>query len=111
MIQTDIYTEFLFLLIALIGIFFIFGTIKLADHKLYYSWRLIFLAYILFVLGEIIKILDISGFINAAYYKNIGYVLFLIFITLGIIKFNREIRHVAFLKGRYERRKHKKKRK
>ena len=109
MVQMEIYIELLNLLIAIVCIFFIFGTIKLVDHKLYYSWRLIFLGYIFFILGGIIRILDISEIISATYYKNIGWLLFLTFMALGIIKFNKELKYVAFLRGRYERRKYKKK--
>lgn len=91
----NIFAELIILLIALIGIIYIYGCMKLVDHRLYYGWRFIFWAYILFILCKLVSILCYTKFPNIGDYALIGEILFIILLTIAMISFNKELRSVV----------------
>ena len=92
MVYYNIFGELIILLITLVGVVYIYGCIKLVDHKLYYGWRFVFWAYILFILVRLIKIFGYNK--NVGYYVLIGEILFIILLTIAMVTFNRELRSV-----------------
>lgn len=95
MVYYNIFVELIILLIALVGITYIYGCIKLVDHKLYYGWRFIFWAYILFILIRLIKIFGYTKLPNIGDYALIGEIIFIILLTMAMITFNKELRSVV----------------
>ena len=94
----DIYIEIISLIIGIIGLLYVFGIMEVVDHKLYYGWRLIFIAYIFFILGKIIRILEYAKILDATNYRAIPGLLFIISATIGIIYFNRKIMKILIKK-------------
>jgi|SRR3989344_6973113 len=90
----DFYVEIVSLVFGLLGLIYVFGGIKLADHKLYIGWRLIFVAYIFFILDRLGRLLEYANILNLTDYKSISGALFIVFATLGVIYFNKEITRV-----------------
>jgi hypothetical protein len=90
----DISVEIISLIVGLIGILYITLSTKLVDHKLYYAGRLILLSYIIFILLQLIKLLGYLGMMDVTYYKSIGELLFIVFLTLAIIYLNKEFKYV-----------------
>ena len=93
MVYYNIFAELIILLISLIGIIYIYGCMKLVDHKLYYGWRFVFWAYILFILVRLIKIFGYNK--NIGYYVLIGEIFFILLLTIAMVTFNRELRNVV----------------
>ena len=87
----DIYIEFISLIVGIIGLLYIFRSMRIIDHKLFYAWRFIFIAYIFFILGKIIRILEYAKIIDTTGYKAIPGLLFIVSATIGMIYFNKEI--------------------
>ena len=95
MVYYNIFAELVILLITLIGVIYIYGCIKLVDHKLYYGWRFVFWAYILFILVKLIKIFGYTRTADIGYYTSIGEILFILLLTIAMVTFNRELRNVV----------------
>ena len=93
MVYYNIFAELIILLISLIGIIYIYGCMKLVDHKLYYGWRFVFWAYILFILVRLIKIFGYNK--NIGYYVLIGEIFFILLLTIAMVTFNKELRNVV----------------
>ena len=90
----EVYIELITIIVAFITVVYIFGFIRITDHKLGNIWLWFFLAYIVFILTQLTRILDLSGIATNNLYRVIGRLLFYVILLISIIKFNKEIRDV-----------------
>jgi len=103
--EIRIYLEFLSIIIALISMFYLIGIGKIVDHRLIRIAHFITLAYVLFIAGKTIRILNLAGIIENELYAPLFGVFFIIILLLPIRLLYKELKNKFDAINRIERKK------
>ena len=92
------------LTLSLVCIIYLFGIQKLVDGRFAKIWRLFLAAFIIFAFDKLIRILDGLSLINSTSYRGVISAVFIILLTIGLVKLNTHIRNVINEKNSHKRR-------